>query len=363
MDDKLTQRAPIHYARQACDTMMRKFKARDLPPKGHFHYHQGVFLSGVYQTYLHCKEEKYFTYMKDWVDSCIDEEGNVLDFCAGHLDDIQPGILLFPLWRRTGGEKYKKALEGRIRIVEGFPRNAEGGFWHMDTLPGQMWLDGLYMAGPFTTEYACVFNRMEYLDIAIGQALLMKEKTQDLWTGLWYHAWDSLGKEDWADDRTGRSPEFWGRSIGWVPVAILNELDHIPSGHEKYQDMCGLVRNLLQAVCNYQSEDGRWYQVVDKGGMEGNWLENSCSCLFIAALCKATEKGILDKSYLLKAQKGYKGVIRDLTWEGDDIRIGNVCIGTGVGDYRHYCERPVSVNDLHGLGAFLLMCTQMQRMV
>jgi unsaturated rhamnogalacturonyl hydrolase len=35
---------PIEYAKQSCDTMMRKFTAQELPPKGHFHYHQGVFL-------------------------------------------------------------------------------------------------------------------------------------------------------------------------------------------------------------------------------------------------------------------------------------------------------------------------------
>lgn len=38
---------------------MRKFHAEDLPPKGHFHYHQGIFLSGVYQTYCLCKNAEY----------------------------------------------------------------------------------------------------------------------------------------------------------------------------------------------------------------------------------------------------------------------------------------------------------------
>ena len=41
----------LFYARAACDTMMRKFAAADLPPKGHFYYHQGVFLSGVMKTW------------------------------------------------------------------------------------------------------------------------------------------------------------------------------------------------------------------------------------------------------------------------------------------------------------------------
>ena len=63
----------------------------------------------------------------------------------------------------------------------------------------------------------------------------------------------------------------------------------------------------------------------------------------------------------MNARRGYEGVIRSLTWEGEDIQIGHVCVGTGVGDYQHYIGRPVRVNDLHAVGAFLIMCTEMQR--
>ena len=141
-------------------------------------------------------------------------------------------------------------------------------------------------------------------------------------------------------------------------MAVLDDLYFLPKDHPGYEKLCALVKELLESVCKYQSEDGRWYQVVDKGGMEGNWLENSCSCLFVAAICKAVRKRILPEEYLEKARRGYEGVLRSLEWDGDDLLVGNVCIGTGVGDYRHYCERPVSVNDLHGVGAFLLMCAQ-----
>lgn len=354
---------PIDYAKASCDTMMRRFAAQDLPPEGHFHYHQGVFLSGVYKTYTLCKEEKYFQYIKDWVDSVIDEKGEIHTFDKGQLDDIQPGILLYPLLDRTGDERYRIALETLLPVIKNFPRNREGGFWHKEWFPEQMWLDGLYMAGPISAEYAKRFDHPEYLETAIEQALLMQEKTRDEKTGLWYHAWDCSGKEDWADPETGLSPEFWGRSIGWVPVAILDEMDFMSSDHPQYTALCDLVRNLLEAVCRYQSEDGRWYQVVDKGGQEGNWLETSCTCLYVAAICKAIKAGILDEKYMDQAVKGYEAVIRSLEWDGEDLLVGGVCIGTGVGDYKHYCERPVSINDLHGVGAFLLMCAQMQRSI
>ena len=51
-------------------------------------------------------------------------------------------------------------------------------------------------------------------------------------------------------------------------------------------------------------------------------------------------------------------MIASLEYDGEDVLIGHVCIGTGVGNYKHYCDRPVSVNDLHGVGAFLIMCTE-----
>lgn len=354
-------REPLYYARASVETMMRKFAASDLPPKGRFHYHQGVFLSGVYKTFQACGERRYLQYMKEWVDSCIDENGEIKVFDRGQLDDLQPGILLFPLYQRTGDERYKKALDTLLAILKEFPRNKEGGFWHKAACREQMWLDGLYMAGPLAAEYAARFDAPEFFDIAAEQALLMEQKTRDEKTGLWYHAWDYAKEKEWADPETGLSSEFWGRSIGWVPVAVLDELDFLPKEHPRFGELQRVVRELLTAVCRYQSEEGRWYQVVDKGGQPGNWLENSCSCLYVAAVCKAVREGILPEEYLIRAKKGYIGVIRSLEWDGGMLLVGDVCIGTGVGDYKHYCDRPVSVNDLHGVGAFLIMCAEMQK--
>ncbi|MDO5422675.1 MAG: glycoside hydrolase family 88 protein [Eubacteriales bacterium] len=350
---------PIFYAKAAIETMMRKYRAEELPPKGHFHYHQGVFLSGVYQIYEQCGDERYFQYLKDWVDSCMDDEGKLREFDPGQLDDLQPGILLFPLFERTGEAKYKELLDTLLGILKDFPKNAEGGFWHKDFYPNQMWLDGLYMAGPLSVLYGTKFEKPEFVELAVKQALLMQEKTLDEKTGLLYHACDCSKEAEWADPETGCSPEFWGRSIGWVPVALLEELDWIPKVHPDREKLVEMVQNLLTALCRYQSEDGRWYQVVNKGGQEGNWLENSCSCLYAAAIAKAVRTGILPENYLEHAKRGYEGVIRSLEWEGENLLVGNVCIGTGVGDYAFYCARPVSVNDLHGVGAFLILCAEM----
>lgn len=352
---------PIYYAKASVETMMRKFAASDLPPKGRFHYHQGVFLSGVYKTYQECGEEAYYQYVKDWVDSCIGEDGIPHNYDTGQLDDLQPGILVFDLYEKTKDEKYKKLLDNVVSIIKDFPRNEEGGFWHKNRYPNQMWLDGLYMGGPICAEYAKRYDAPEFYDLVAEQALLMRDKTIDEETGLWYHAYDSKKTMDWADPETGHSPEFWGRSIGWVTVALLDDLDYIPEDHPKYEEIRSTVADLIKAVCKYQSQEGRWYQVVDKGDAPENWLETSCSCLFTAAIAKAVRTGVLPEEYLSYAKKGYEGVIRSLDWNGEDLLINNVCVGTGVGDYTHYINRGTSENDLHGVGAFLIMCTEMQK--
>ena len=98
---------PIEYAKASIETMMRTYEAAQLPPEGRFHYHQGVFLSGVYKTYELCKEEKYAQYVKDWVDSVITPQGEIKSADMGQFDDMQLGILLYPLYQRTGDKKYR----------------------------------------------------------------------------------------------------------------------------------------------------------------------------------------------------------------------------------------------------------------
>ena len=353
----------IGYAKSACDTMMRKFKAEELPPKGKFHYHQGVFLSGMFHTYDVCREEKYYDYIKSWVDSIVWADGSIHTFDPGMLDDIQPGILLFPLYKRTGDSRYKTALETLMPILKNWNRNDVGGFWHKEWHPNQMWLDGLYMAGPLEAEYAKVFDSPGFLETAIEQVFLMAKYMMDDKSGLLYHGWDPEKKMWWVDPKTGLSTEFWGRAMGWYVVTILDILEFTPKTHPKYNDMIELEKRVLQGVLKVRDkESGMWYQVMDKGDRPDNWLETSCSALFSYALARAVHMGILDDEYLKYAWEAFEGIINNsLTQKGEDIMVGGVCVGTDVSNYEAYVTRPTCVNDLHGMGAFLLMCSELAK--
>lgn len=112
----------LFYARAACDTMMHKFAAADLPPKGHFYYHQGVFLSGVLKTWQLTGEQKYLDYAASWVHAVFDENGKVKQYKRADLDDIQAGILLYTLYDATGDEFYRRCIESVAAQVQDIPR-------------------------------------------------------------------------------------------------------------------------------------------------------------------------------------------------------------------------------------------------
>ena len=143
-------------------------------------------------------------------------------------------------------------------------------------------------------------------------------------------------------------------------MAILEELDSFPKDHKDRDELIRAACDLLKTVVKYQDEEtGLWYQVIDKGDRPENWLESSCTCLFVGAICKAVREGFLDESYLEYAKKGYEGIINRLRYDDDgDVIIDNICVGTGVGDYDHYIARGTGENDLHGAGAFLIMSTE-----
>lgn len=353
----------LYYAKKCCETMMRKFSASDLPPKGKFHYHQGVFLSGMQNVYEVCKEQRYYDYIKDWVNSIIYEDGSINSFDKNMLDDIQPGILLFELYKTTKDERYKIALDTLMPILKDWKCNEYGGFWHKEYHPNQMWLDGLYMAGPLEAQYSATFGETCYLETAINQIILMRDHIQDPESKLLYHAWDPTYEVEWADPETGLSAEFWGRALGWYVVAILDILEFVPESHPKRQTIIDIELEVLKALAKYQdSETGAWHQVVDKGDCEGNWLESSCTCLFSYAMAKAVRMGLANKKYLDIAIRGFEGVINNFVEvDGDDLLLSGVCVGTDVSTYEEYITRPTVINDLHGSGAFLLMCAEIAR--
>ncbi|MBA4493349.1 glycoside hydrolase family 105 protein [Paenactinomyces guangxiensis] len=356
--------SPLTIAERACETLMNWYTPADLPPANRWHYHQGVFLYGMLKVWERTGREKYIRYIKDYVDLLVDQEGNFL-FARDELDSIQAGILLFPLYKQTNDRRYRIAADKLRNLFRTLNKTKEGGFWHKDKYPYQMWLDGLFMAGPFALLYNRQFREPELIDMVLYQEKLMRKHMKDEQTGLLYHAWDESKDMPWADPDTGCSPEFWGRSVGWYGTALVDILDLLPEGHPGRLELIQSLQEYVRGLTQFQDKQtGLWYQVVDKGERVDNWLESSCSSLFIYTIAKSVEKQYINHRYLEVARKAYQGLLDHMiAWKEEQFIMKGICIGTSAGDYGYYVSRPTSENDLHGVGAFILASMALQELI
>ena len=329
-------------------------------------YTQGLVLKAILQVWQASGDEKYFDYVRAYYDQFIDNDANIMTYKLEeyNIDRINPGKPLFLLYQQTGDEKFKKAIYLLRKQMQTHPRTSEGGFWHKNIYPHQMWLDGLYMAAPFLADFAKTFNEPALFDDIANQIILMEKHSRDEKTGLLYHGWDESRQQRWANPETGQSPNFWGRAMGWYSMALVDVLDFFPNDHPKRSEIIGVLDRLATAIARYQDQQtGVWYQVVDQGARQGNYLESSASSMFVYSLIKAVKKGYLDPKFSDVAQKGYEGILKNLI-EVDEQGLVNILNGCSVaglggnpyrdGSYEYYISEPVRSNDPKAVGPFIL---------
>ena len=287
------------------------------------------------------------------------------------LDDINEGRVLFPLFRITGKEKYKKAAQYLYECLMRQPRTEEGSFWHKQIYPNQVWLDGLYMAQPFAALYQKEIGNGDYSDV-LHQLRIVRDRMRDAKTGLYYHGYDASRKAFWADPVTGLSKGFWLRSLGWFSVALADLLEILPDGSDK-QEIANIFIDLMHSLLAYADpETGMYYQVVDQGQREGNYLESSGSSMIAYAMLKGARLNILGKEYAVQGQKTFDGIMsKYLTVEGEELRLDGICLVAGLGPennrrrdgtFAYYISEPVVCNDAKGVAPFVLAYTEVKRL-
>jgi unsaturated rhamnogalacturonyl hydrolase len=346
----------------------------DFNPKPKWEYTHGLFSSALEKVWRYTGDERYFNYIKAYADTMISEDGTILTYkkMDYNIDRVNPGKFLIALYKETGDKKYKLAIDELRDQMRTHPRTKEGGFWHKKIYPHQMWLDGLYMGSPFLAQYAAEFNEPALFDDVAKQIRLVDKYAWNEEKGLWHHGWDESREQRWADPITGKSPHVWGRAMGWYAMALVDVLDYFPKDHPKRDEILQVTQKMAKAIAQYQDkETGLWYQVVDQGKREGNYLEGSASSMFTYFLVKAAKKGYIDQQYMQVAQKGYDGIVSNLIKKNDDgtISITNVCAVAGLGGnpyrdgtYEYYVNERKRDNDPKAVGPFIIASLEFEQL-
>jgi unsaturated rhamnogalacturonyl hydrolase len=355
------------------DSEMKRFPEAwqlDHGKRLYFGYSQGLGCLAMLKVWKHTNDNKYLDYVVAWADSLINDQGEIYKYRVEtyNIDYINSGKVLFDVYKVTGDEKYKLAMDRLIDQLKHHPRTHEGAFWHKLRYQHQVWLDGLYMGAPFYAEYAVTFNHPEMLDDAINQFMVCARHTYDEKTGLNYHAWDESKNQKWANKVTGQSPNFWGRSMGWWFMALVDVMDFVPEDHPERDSLISIINGVARGLAKYQDNTGLWYQVIDQGDREGNYLEASASSMFMYAYAKAVNKGYIHKRYKNVALKAYKGLMDNLIVKNDDgtLTLTRCCAVAGLGgspyrdgSFEYYVNERIRNNDAKATGPFIMGCLEL----
>lgn len=318
-------------------------------------------------------DPKYSKYLDDWVNYFVHPDGSVTDYnmTEYNLDRIFPGRDIITVYKRNPEPKYKIALDNFIEQLKTHPKTKSGGYWHKSIYPNQMWLDGIFMASTYMAEYAEVFNDPQWFDVATSQTKLIYGKTLDTSTGLLMHAWDESRTQKWCDPVTGQSHYPWSRAMGWYTLAIIDILDYLPENHPDRKELIKILQSTCDALLKVRDpKSGIWYQVLNQGGREGNYLEGSGSAMYTYVFAKGARLGYLDKKYRKIANSAFNGILKELITVDKNgmVTMHNICGGCGLGGnpyrdgtYEYYVNEKRFDNDTKGVAPFILAAIELDR--
>ena len=254
-------------------------------------------------------DERYLDYVRRYIDQFVDGGGNFHGDKLTNLDNVMTGSSIVALYERTGDERYKKAAAQFRRVFDDYPRNSDGGFWHGNKTTGQMWVDGVFMGQMFLLRYGRVIGDAAYCnDEAARQITVFAQRGAKGDSGLYFHAWtERPDLKDWADPKTGLSPEVWSEGLGWYALVLVEALAVLPADHVKRPEVLDIYLRLSAALKRTQDrKSGAWFMIVDKPEAPGNWTDPSGTGMFVYAIQRGIDLGLLDaRDYGAVVVNGY----------------------------------------------------------
>ena len=160
--------------------------------------------------------------------------------------------------------------------------------------------------------------------------------------------------------------------MGWYTVALADIIGYLEPGSDR-EELAGLLREAISGIAQYADpETGMYYQVVDQGGREDNYLETSGSSMIAYAMMKGARLGVLDETYAAAGKKTFDGICgKYLSVNAHGrLNLGGICLMAGLGpennrrrdgSYEYYISEPVVENDAKGVAPFLLCYTELMR--
>ncbi|KAI4655431.1 hypothetical protein J4E93_000143 [Alternaria ventricosa] len=327
------------------------------------------------------------TYITKSVDSVVPVVSNATRDTTYPLDRLSSGNGLLRLWQGTGDGKYKRAFEALRKSVDLQPRNDQGGLWYY-VYPHWSYLDGMFSLTPFLTAYMNDVDNPsmteDTLEDVVFQLDLLWQRCYSEETGLLVHGYDARRTAVWANSATGASPHVWGRSLGWYCMALIDTFELLPANasHTREYIQSRFQQLMPAVVAAADGKTGAWFQVMDRPGEEGNYLESSASSMFVYSLLKGVRLGALStdavwngtasysgsqSAYVDVAKKAYEYIADTFVVHNGNGTLGwngtvGVCSLNSTASYEYYVGQPIVYNSPLGSLAFVRASLEVERL-
>jgi unsaturated rhamnogalacturonyl hydrolase len=261
----------------------------------------------------------------------------------GDVDKNIYGILPFELYRQTGDANYLTSAQYLADKEFETPRH--------DGLSEytRFWIDDTYMIGSLQAQAYKSMGDIDYANHAVTQLLGYMGEVENLQqeNGLFYH--------------TLSAPIHWGRGNGWAAAAMTEVLSCLPEDDPNRPLLLTKYQAMMSGLVTYQDANGMWYQVLDMSSDPRNWVETSCTGMFVFALTTGVDKGWLpEQPYKQAALDGWAALANFVNANG---AVREVCPGTGASsNVADYFNKQRNTGDAHGQAAVIWAATAIERL-
>jgi unsaturated rhamnogalacturonyl hydrolase len=158
-----------------------------------------------------------------------------------------------------------------------------------------------------------LLNKSNYVDEAKRQFLLHIKYLFDKKTGLWYHAWNFMGRHNFGN-------VLWARGNCWVTVSIAEfiEMLDMKPGDSLREYLLDVLKNQVKALKVLQDKSGLWHTVLNDST---SYLESSATAGFAYGILKAVRKSYIDLEYQEVGIRAVKGLLKNITSEGELLKV------------------------------------------
>lgn len=272
----------------------------------------GVGFYGICRAYEATGKKEYIDMLAKWVDEYIE-----LGIPPFTVNTCAMGHTMITLYEVTGDEKYWEiALDKLDYLRTKALRFGDGVLQHTvsvnNDFPEQAWADTLFMAAYFMLRMGKKLGDEDIIADALNQFYWHIQYLQNKSTGLFYHGYNNLTKDN-------MSGFYWARANAWAAYTMAQAKHIINYLYPLFMEIDSSLRDQLSAIKLLQTENGLWRTILDD---PDSYEEVSASAGIGAAMI--LNENILHTKY---AQKALEGVIANIA---DDGRVLNVSAGTAV---------------------------------